>query len=79
MIIPHDQLSADALQGILEDFATRDGTDYGEREVSLATKVEQIRRQLERGEIVISYDADEGSVSLLPKAVTVGLPKSTED
>jgi uncharacterized protein YheU (UPF0270 family) len=79
MIIPHDQLSAEALQGVLEDFATRDGTDYGETEVSLAGKVEQIRRQLERGEIVISYDADEGSVSLLPKAALVGLPEVDGD
>ena len=75
MIIPHDQLSAEALQGILEDYATRDGTDYGEMETSLAAKVAQLRRQLERGEIVIAYDPDDGGVSLLPKAGLAGLEK----
>ncbi|NJD07691.1 MAG: YheU family protein [Methylococcaceae bacterium] len=76
MIIPHDQLSAEAVQGILEDYATRDGTDYGELETSLAVKVAQLRRQLERGDIVIAYDPDAGGVSLLPKAALGDLGKS---
>ncbi len=65
MIIPHEQLSAQALQGLIEDFVTRDGTDYGEQEASLATKVIQVQRQLLRGEIVIVFDEQTESVSLL--------------
>jgi len=29
MIIPHQTLSPEALQGIIEAFVTREGTDYG--------------------------------------------------
>ena len=47
LIIPYDKVSPEALQGLIEEFATRDGTDYGAREVSLRSKVAQVRRQLE--------------------------------
>lgn len=56
MIIPHHTLSADALQGLVEEFVTRSGTDYGSNEASLEEKVRVVMRQLEKGEAVIVYD-----------------------
>jgi len=53
--IPYKQLSSEALQGIIEEFVTRDGTDYGEVEVSLETKVTQIHSQLKSGKAVIVF------------------------
>jgi hypothetical protein len=67
MIIPHQQLSADALQGLIEEFITREGTDYGWEETSLASKVAQVRRQIEAGDVVIVFDMASESVSLLPR------------
>lgn len=67
MIIPHEQISDDALQGLLEEFITREGTDYGETEVSLAQKVAQVKRQLVRGDIVVVFDPASESVSILTK------------
>jgi uncharacterized protein len=67
MIIPHTQISNEALQGLIEDFITRDGTDYGEIEVPLVQKVAQVKRQLERGDIVIVFDPATESVSILTK------------
>ena len=49
MIIPHQMLSPEALQGVIEAFVTREGTDYGAQDVSLATKVWQVRQQLDAG------------------------------
>ncbi|HKU14744.1 MAG TPA: YheU family protein [Steroidobacteraceae bacterium] len=57
VVIPHSELSAEALRGVLESFVLREGTDYGEREVSLEQKVAQVLRQLERGEAQIIFDA----------------------
>jgi hypothetical protein len=37
LIIPFQDLSPEALRGVVEEFVTRDGTDYGEFEVSLET------------------------------------------
>ncbi|MCB1699151.1 MAG: YheU family protein, partial [Halioglobus sp.] len=33
--VPVERLQPDVLQALLEEFASRDGTDYGERELSL--------------------------------------------
>lgn len=67
MIIPHQQLSPEALQSLMEEFITRSGTDYGVTEISLQEKVEQVRRQLERGDVVIVFDPATESVSLLSR------------
>jgi uncharacterized protein len=67
MIIPYKQISPDALQGLIEEFITREGTDYGEMEFSLAQKVSQVERQLARGDIVIVFDPTTESVSILTK------------
>ncbi len=67
MIIPYEQLSSDALQGLIEEFITREGTDYGFEEVSLNTKVEQIKQQLKRRDIVIVFDSATESVSILSR------------
>ncbi len=64
MIIPTDRISAEALQGLVEEFITRDGTDYGEYEVALTDKVAEVSAQLSRGEVVVVYDTVTESVSL---------------
>ncbi|MGH1371198.1 MAG: YheU family protein [Cellvibrionaceae bacterium] len=69
MIIPYEQLSADAVQGLIEEFITREGTDYGDVEFSLDEKVEHVRAQLLSKEIVIVFDPAMESVSLQPRLV----------
>jgi len=67
MIIPYEQLSDDALQGLIEEFITREGTDYGIEELSLSTKTEQIKNQLKRREVVVVFDVASESVSILSR------------
>lgn len=66
MIIPHQQLSPDALRGVIEAFVTCEGTDYGPQEVPLATKVMQVRQQLDAGTAVLVYDEDTESCTVQP-------------
>ena len=66
MIIPYKQLSPDTLQALLEEFVTREGTDYGEYELALADKVAQLERQLHKGEIVIVFDSAMETTSIVP-------------
>lgn len=54
--IPYDQLNPETLHGVIEEFVTRDGTDYGEVEVSLDTKISQVLGQLKSGKVVIVFD-----------------------
>ena len=56
--VPIDRLDVDTLVSLLEEFASRDGTDYGEREVALEQKVAELRSQLAAGDIRLLYDLD---------------------
>ena len=63
MLIPYQLLEPDTLQRLLEDFVTRDGTDNGFDD-SLEQRVAQVRRLLERGELLIVFHPDTGDTSL---------------
>jgi uncharacterized protein len=65
IVIPHAELSSEALRSVVESFVLREGTDYGEREISLDQKVAQVLRQLERGEARIIFDAQLESVDIV--------------
>jgi uncharacterized protein YheU (UPF0270 family) len=58
-----DQLSPDALRGLVEEYVSREGTDYGEGDWTLEDKVSQVLRQLERGEARIVFDLELESAS----------------
>ncbi|MGZ3743024.1 MAG: YheU family protein [Pseudobdellovibrionaceae bacterium] len=63
--IPPAALSTEALRGIIESFILREGTDYGREEVSLEKKVEQIERQIAKGDVKIVFDPHSESVGIL--------------
>ncbi len=58
-------LEAATLRALVEEFVTRRGTDYGERERSLDEKVRDVLRQLERGEARIVFDPEQGSANIV--------------
>ncbi|PHM27262.1 YheU family protein [Xenorhabdus ehlersii] len=67
MIIPWQQLEADTLHSLIESFVLREGTDYGEQEKTLEQKVQDVKRQLERGEVLLVWSELHGTVNILPK------------
>jgi len=56
--IPPQRVPADTLRALLEEFASRDGTDYGRRELSLEDKVMQLQRGLDSGVMKLLYDSE---------------------
>ncbi|MCC1497924.1 YheU family protein [Alcanivorax sp. 1008] len=64
MIVPWQDIPAESLQNLIEEFVSRDGTDYGEREIPLTTRVDQVREQLRRGKVVIWFDEATETISL---------------
>ena len=63
--VPHTQLSAEALRGVIESFVLREGTEYGEREFTLEEKLSHVMLQLERGEAQIMFDPLSNSVHIV--------------
>jgi hypothetical protein len=63
--IQPDQLTEDALRGLAEEFVSRAGTDYGSQERSFESKIQDVMRQLECGDVRIVYDAGSESINLL--------------
>jgi uncharacterized protein YheU (UPF0270 family) len=56
--VPPDRVAGELLTALLEEFASRDGTDYGLRERSLEEKVSVLKRQLDAGELFLVCDLD---------------------
>jgi len=56
LIIPHEKLKPDTLNALVEEFVTREGTDYGESEVLLQQKIDQIMNQLKSGKALVVFD-----------------------
>jgi uncharacterized protein YheU (UPF0270 family) len=63
--VPYTQLSSEALQGVIESFVLREGTEYGERDFTLAEKRLHVMHQLERGEAQIMFDPQSQSVDIV--------------
>jgi uncharacterized protein len=76
VMVPLQRLQSEVLQALLEEFATRDGTDYGEREHTLEQKVERLHKQLRSGDLQILYDVDSEQWDVLPRERADALLKS---
>ena len=64
LVIPHQELNPDTLRAMLEDFVTRDGTDYGDLETPIAQRIDLVLRQLRAGKAFILYDAEAASFTI---------------
>lgn len=67
MIIPLEQLNEETLTAIIEDYISREGTDYGLIDASEADKIAQVKLQLQQGSAVIVYSELYESVNILPR------------
>jgi uncharacterized protein len=65
VVVPHTALSAEVLRSVIESFVLREGTDYGEREVSFEHKVARVVGLLERGEVQIVFDGQTDTVDIV--------------
>ncbi len=66
MLIPYDQLEAETLTRLIEDFVTRDGTDNGD-DTPLETRVLRVRQALAKKQAFILFDLESQQCQLLAK------------
>lgn len=67
MLIPIEQLESDTLYNLVEAYVLREGTDYGEIEIGVEQKVQQVIQQLKSGEAVLLYSELHETVNILSK------------
>jgi uncharacterized protein YheU (UPF0270 family) len=67
MNIPITDLTEDVLLNIIEGFVLREGTEYGEADVSLSEKVQQVLVQLRLGDVLLVYSELHETVNIIPK------------
>ena len=60
-----DQLSAEALHGLVEEFVTRSGTDYGAVEATFEQKVSQVIAQLRSGTARLVFDPETETANIV--------------
>lgn len=65
VLVDHRTLAPETLRALVEDFVTRDGTDYGESEVPLDRRVKNVLAQLESGRASVCYDPESGTVTVV--------------
>lgn len=63
--IPLERVPAETLNALLEEYASRDGTDYGERETPLETRVGSLLGDLRSGRLQLLFDLDSEQWDLL--------------
>ena len=54
--IPYEALSAQALEGVIDEFVMREGTDYGHADYPLEKRRERVLAQLRAGTAEIWFD-----------------------
>ena len=65
MKIPFSELEGDVLTALLQEIVTRNGTDYGEVEISPDQQVLQIMHLLETNQVVLYWNSQTQSASIL--------------
>lgn len=70
--VPYQRLSDEALTGIIEEFISREGTDYGDYGFSFADKKAQVMQQLEKDIVVILFDPSTETCTLALKTELKG-------
>ena len=73
MVLDAVDLSPASLRGLVEEFVSRDGTDYGPLEKTLYEKVASVMRQIEAGGVCIVFDRDEERANLVPAREVLGV------
>ncbi len=56
--IPVSEISEEALRNLLEEYVSRDGTDYGVIEKDINEKTQLLLAQLNSGELMIFFDQE---------------------
>jgi hypothetical protein len=64
--VPPERVDPAVLKAMIEEFVTRDGTDYGNSERSLEEKTQQLQQRLRDGEVWLICELESEQWDWLP-------------
>ena len=63
--IPYEQLAPETLRRMIQEFVSRDGSDWAEDGCTLEDKVEQVLRQLKNRQVKVVFDLTAQTANLV--------------
>jgi len=78
MLIPYQELQADTLRALIEEFVTRDGAVQGHHDTPMDQKIALVMKQLKSGEVAIVFDPDDETCTIVPKNTLGGMKANDE-
>ena len=67
IVVPHEQLQPETLRALIEEFITREGAVHGHRDAPLEAMVESVKRQLASGKVLIVFNGEDETCTIMPK------------
>lgn len=64
--VPYKQIDPQTLRRMIQEFVTRDGSDWAEIGCTLEDKVEQVLQQLKNRQIKVVFDLKTQTANLVP-------------
>lgn len=64
--VPYKQIDPDTLRRMIQEFVTRDGSDWAESGCTLEDKVKQVLRQLKNKQVKVVFDLKTQTANLIP-------------
>ena len=65
--IPYQEINPETLRNMIEEFVSRDGSDWGDAGGSMEAKIEQVLRQFKAGKIKVVFDLTSQSANIILK------------
>ena len=65
--VPYQDINPETLHNMIEEFVSRDGSDWGDSGGSMEDKIKQVLRQFESGKIKVVFDLTSQSANIVSK------------
>ena len=64
--VPYQKIAADTMRRMIQEFVSRDGSDWAEIGCTLDDKVEQVLQQLKNKRVKVVFDLKTQTANLVP-------------
>ncbi len=65
--VPFEKINPEVLRFLVEEYITRDGTFYGNKEMPMEQKIDMVIDQLKLGEAVVTWDLESQTSNIVSK------------